>query len=86
MGPRFTGRFAWMGRRPGWSGLAGGIAIGVAATLLATTYLVPRLGPDERWESGTRLIISPGAKELRRNVCFCRPGGTGCTLRLPPHR
>jgi multiple sugar transport system substrate-binding protein len=47
-----------MGRRAGWSGLVGGIAIGVAATLLATTYLVPRLGPDERWESGTLVIIS----------------------------
>jgi multiple sugar transport system substrate-binding protein len=47
-----------MGRHAGWSGLVGGIAIGVATTLLATTYLVPRLGPDERWEPGTLVILS----------------------------
>jgi multiple sugar transport system substrate-binding protein len=58
MGRRIAGAFEWMGDHAGWSGLVGGIAIGVAATLLASTYLVPGLGPDERWESGKLVILS----------------------------
>jgi multiple sugar transport system substrate-binding protein len=58
MGPRVKGVFEWTGQRAGWSGLAGGFAIGVAATLLVTTYLVPRLDPDAPRESGTLVILS----------------------------
>jgi multiple sugar transport system substrate-binding protein len=58
MGRRLDGVSQWLGRHTGWWWFGGGIAVGVVATLLASTYLVPALDPDRRWEPGTLVILS----------------------------
>src|SRR5262245_34319309 len=45
-------------RRAGWSGLVTGVCLGVAGTLLVTTFGVPALRRPPRSEPGTLVILS----------------------------